>query len=30
MEYFIQEEKDVMLAQEYDFDRKLIHQLYKE
>ena len=30
MEYFIREEKDVMLAQEYEFDRKLIHQLYKE
>jgi hemerythrin-like domain-containing protein len=30
MEYFSQEEKDAMLAQEYEFDRKLIHQIYKE
>jgi hemerythrin-like domain-containing protein len=30
MEYFNQEEKDAMLAQEYEFDRKLIHQTYIE
>ena len=30
MEYFSQEEKDAMLAQEYEFDRKLIHQTYIE
>jgi hemerythrin-like domain-containing protein len=30
MEYFSQEEKDSMLAQEYEFDRNLIHQIYKE
>jgi hypothetical protein len=30
MEYFSQEEKDTMLTQEYEFDRKLIHQIYKE
>ncbi len=30
MEYFNQEEKDAMLQQEYEFDRSLIHQLYKE
>jgi hemerythrin-like domain-containing protein len=30
MEYFNQEEKDAMLMEEYEFDRKLIHQLYKE
>jgi hemerythrin-like domain-containing protein len=30
MEYFNQEEKDAMLEQEHEFDRKLIHQIYKE
>ncbi len=30
MEYFNQQEKDAMLQQEYEFDRGLIHQLYKE
>jgi hemerythrin-like domain-containing protein len=30
MEYFTQEEKDAMLAQEYEFDKGLIHQMYKE
>jgi hemerythrin-like domain-containing protein len=30
MEYFSREEKDAMLAQEYEFDRNLIHQIYKE
>jgi hypothetical protein len=30
MEYFNREEKDAMLAQEYEFDRNLIHQIYKE
>lgn len=30
MEYFNQEEKDAMLAKEYEFDRKLIHQTYIE
>lgn len=30
MQYFSQAEKDAMLAQEHEFDRNLIHQLYKE
>jgi hemerythrin-like domain-containing protein len=30
MEYFSREEKDAMLAQEYEFDRNLIHEIYKE
>ncbi len=30
MEYFSPAEKDVMLAAEYEFDRNLIHQLYRE
>jgi hypothetical protein len=30
MEYFSQEEQDAMLAQEYQFGRKLTYQLYKE
>ncbi len=30
MEYFSQEEKDALLQREYEFDRNLIHQVYKE
>ncbi len=30
MEYFSQKEKDLMLRQEQEFDRDLIHQLYKK
>lgn len=30
MEYFSQEGKDAMLAQEYEFDRNLTYQLFKE
>ncbi|MEW6571807.1 MAG: hemerythrin domain-containing protein [Nitrospirota bacterium] len=30
MQYFSEEEKDVMLAEEYDFDKTLFHELYKE
>lgn len=30
MEYFSPEEKDAMLQQEYEFDRSLIHQIYRE
>ncbi len=30
MGYFSQEEKDAMLAAEYEYDRNLIHQLYRE
>lgn len=30
MEYFNQEEKDAMLQHEYEFDRNLIHQIFRE
>jgi len=30
MQYFNAEEKDNMLAREHEFDRNMIHQLYKE
>jgi hypothetical protein len=30
MEYFSREEKEAMLVQEYEFDRNLIHAIYKE
>ena len=30
MEYFNQEEKDALLQQEYEFDRSLIQQMYRE
>jgi hemerythrin-like domain-containing protein len=30
MKYFSEEEQKVMLQEEYTFDQKFIHQLYKE
>ncbi len=30
MNYFSQAEKEVMLAEEYEFDKNLIHLLYTE
>lgn len=30
MQYFSPEEKDLMLGREYEFDRNIIHQIYKE
>lgn len=30
MNYFSQAEKDAMLAEEYEFDKNLIHLLYTE
>jgi hemerythrin-like domain-containing protein len=30
MEYFSKEEKDAMLREEYDFDRDLIHEVYRQ
>lgn len=30
MQYFRPEEKDLMLAREYEFDRNIIHEIYKE
>ena len=30
MNYFTQEEKEAMLKEEWEFDKNLIHQIYKE
>lgn len=30
MEYFTAEEKNRMLAKEYEFDRNLVHRIYRE